>query len=433
MKQALVLGGGGSKGAYEIGVWKALRECNITFDLVCGTSIGAMIGAMIVQDQYEECYQLWDQMRVEDVIANGINLDFDMELLMSQKGKYKTIVQSYMEHKGADITPFEEMVDHLFDEKRFFSSKVDFACMSVNVSRMQPHAFTKGEMRCSIDPRDALLASAACFPAFPMRKIRGENYIDGGYYDNVPIQLARSLGADQIIAVDLKSVGTKKVWQPQSDVCYIEPYVTLGSFLLFDHQRIQRNMRLGYLDAMKKLGHQLGYIYTFPKKDRKHIDRWEEGFQAFHEGFSIPFRHQRISELYHSLLARQLSSSMQEYADYDHPYLRILELCAFVFDINDEQIYSFFAFLRILLECVETYTPSYDKLFDQKKTPAQIMEFIKDFSMRDLVYYTYHKLAMADEMTTKTLKLLAIGKPDCFLLGEMLLYCGKIAPACFSS
>lgn len=422
MKQALVLGGGGSKGAYEIGVWKALRECGITFDLVCGTSIGALIGTMVVQDQYEECCKLWDTIRVEHVIANGINLDFDLELMMSQKGKYKTIVQGYMEHKGADITPFEEMIDRLFDEKRFFSSNIDFACMSVNVSRMRPHAFTKGEMRCAVDPRDALLASAACFPAFPMRKIRGENYIDGGYYDNVPIRLARSLGAKRIIAVDLKSVGTKKIWQPQSDVLYIEPYVTLGSFLLFDHRRIKRNMRLGYLDAMKKLGHNIGYIYTFSQKDQKYIDRWEEGFEAFYERFSIPFRHQKIAELYHSLLARQLSSSIQEYADYDHPYLRILELCAFVFELSDERIYSLERFLHTLIETVEAYTPSYDKLFDEKKTPAQIMEFIKDFSMRDLIYYIYDKLSRTDETTTNTLKLLAIGKSDCFLLSEMLLY-----------
>ena len=54
MKRALVLGGGGSKGAYELGVWRALDELGISFDIVTGTSIGAMIGAMYVQKQYEE-------------------------------------------------------------------------------------------------------------------------------------------------------------------------------------------------------------------------------------------------------------------------------------------------------------------------------------------------------------------------------------------
>ncbi len=44
---------------------------------------------------------------------------------------------------------------------------------------------------------------------FPMREIDGERFIDGGDYDNVLIELARSMGADQIIVVDLKSVGNK--------------------------------------------------------------------------------------------------------------------------------------------------------------------------------------------------------------------------------
>ena len=58
MKRALVLGGGGSKGAYELGVWRALDELGISFDIVTGTSIGAMIGAMYVQKQYERCLAL---------------------------------------------------------------------------------------------------------------------------------------------------------------------------------------------------------------------------------------------------------------------------------------------------------------------------------------------------------------------------------------
>ena len=55
MKRALVFGGGGSKGAYELGVWKALDELGLSFDIVTGTSIGAMIGAMYVQKQYDCC------------------------------------------------------------------------------------------------------------------------------------------------------------------------------------------------------------------------------------------------------------------------------------------------------------------------------------------------------------------------------------------
>jgi len=421
MKTALVLGGGGSKGAYEVGVWKALRECGISFDLVCGTSIGALIGTMVVQDQYEECYRLWDHLRVEDIIVNGVNLDFDMDLLMSQKDKYKTILQSYVTHKGADITPFEHMVDTLFDAKRFFQSPMDFACMSVNVTKMAPHAFTKAEMRKDVNPCDALLASAACFPAFPMRKIKQDRYIDGGYYDNVPIELARSLGAKCIIAVDLKSVGTKKLWKPQSDVLYMEPYVTLGSFLYFDEKRIHRNMRLGYLDAMKKLKRYFGYIYTFPLHDQSLIDQFELRFEQYSSTASIVVKYKKINALYQTLLTHQLLSSVQEYADYDHPYMRMLELCAFFFEVNDEAIYSFPAFLADLSDRIQHYTPSYGR-FDEKKTARQIVEFMKGFAARDCIYYAYDKLCRQEEDTIRLLRLLAVAKPDDFLMAQMLVY-----------
>lgn len=420
MKTALVLGGGGSKGAYEIGVWKALRECELHFDLVTGTSIGAMIGVMVVQDQYDECYALWDQLTIDDVIMNGVNLDMDIELLMAQKDRYKTILQSYITHKGADISPFEAMIDRLFNHERFFSSPIDYACMSVNVSKLEPHAFTKEEMRHEVDPCESILASASCFPAFPMKTIHDEHYIDGGYYDNVPINLARSMGAEKIYAVDLKSVGTKKIWTPQEDVVYIEPYVSLGSFLLFDHKQIHRNMTLGYQDAMKKLDKYLGYIYTFFSSDTNSIDTFEEAFEKFCTSISFELKHELLSDLYHSVLKHQLLSSIKEFMEYDHTYLRILELLAWMFELTDEGVYSFESFCTLLMDTIHTYTPTYDLLFDEKKSPKQIFEFMKDFSSRDLVYYTIQRIHKNDSDTANLLKLIAVAKPDTFLLAVMV-------------
>jgi NTE family protein len=54
MKRALVLCGGGSLGSYEVGVWKYLREKQMHFDIVTGTSIGSINGAMVVMDDFEK-------------------------------------------------------------------------------------------------------------------------------------------------------------------------------------------------------------------------------------------------------------------------------------------------------------------------------------------------------------------------------------------
>ena len=249
MKRALVLGGGGSKGAYEIGVWKALDFMNQKFDIVTGTSIGSMIGVLYVQKQFDKVIELWEDLRVEDVMKNGVNLDFDLELLMSQKEKYRDFLTTYIQNKGVDISPFEVLLKKYFDAERFFSSDIDYACMTVNVTKRQPKAFYKRDMTAET-ALDYIIASGSCFPVFPMKKINDEMYVDGGYYDNVPIHLAENMGAEEIVAVNLKSVGVMRTNDIKAKVICIEPHVPLGSFLLFDKDIIQRNIQLGYQDTL---------------------------------------------------------------------------------------------------------------------------------------------------------------------------------------
>jgi NTE family protein len=89
-KTALVLGGGGSRGAYEIGVWQALRELGIKIDVITGSSVGAINGALIVQDTFDLAVSLWKEietpmvfdMEIKDIIANtGIGTNKLKDLL----------------------------------------------------------------------------------------------------------------------------------------------------------------------------------------------------------------------------------------------------------------------------------------------------------------------------------------------------------------
>lgn len=422
MKTALVLGGGGSKGAYEIGVWRALQELQIKVDIVTGTSIGAMIGVMVVQGQYEECCELWKSLKVDDVIANGVNLDFDLELLMSQKDRYKTIMQTYVTHKGADISPFVKLLHRMFDKQRFFSSPIDYACMSVNISKRKPQSFDKDDMKY-MDPCDAILASASCFPAFPLMKIGEDYFIDGGYHDNVPIALARSKGADVIIAVDLKSVGTLKVKDPQSDVVYIEPLVPLGSFLLFDHDVILRNMELGYQDAMKKLGKYDGYVYTF-EKDTNEFDYFEVSFQRYCESFAFPIKQPQCSQMYHSILKDHLSNTLKDVGEYAYPALRILEMCALLFDLDDIGIYTFHDFIALLKDTIKNDCANYDAFYDQAYTLEQMKDTLKEFSQKDVVFYFYHRLFLSPQKTSNITitKGLALLFSEAFMLAVMIFF-----------
>ncbi len=74
----LVLQGGGTKGSYHIGVWKALRQLGIEIGAVTGTSIGALNGAFIAQNMFDEALGVWENIKVNDVIDTDedVYLDF---------------------------------------------------------------------------------------------------------------------------------------------------------------------------------------------------------------------------------------------------------------------------------------------------------------------------------------------------------------------
>ncbi len=71
MKKGLVLAGGGSRGAYQIGVWQALRELDFQIQAVAGTSVGALNAAMVAQDDFEGALALWERLTTGDVLASA--------------------------------------------------------------------------------------------------------------------------------------------------------------------------------------------------------------------------------------------------------------------------------------------------------------------------------------------------------------------------
>ena len=78
-KTAIVLAGGGSRGAYQIGVWKALREMGIDYQLVTGTSVGALNGVLMVQQEYDKALAVWENISSQQVLGDMLegqeNLD----------------------------------------------------------------------------------------------------------------------------------------------------------------------------------------------------------------------------------------------------------------------------------------------------------------------------------------------------------------------
>ena len=72
MKRAIVLAGGGAKGSYHFGFWKAIRELGIDFQIVTGSSVGALNGAMMASGLYESGLEMWSSIKTPDIIETSI-------------------------------------------------------------------------------------------------------------------------------------------------------------------------------------------------------------------------------------------------------------------------------------------------------------------------------------------------------------------------
>ncbi|MBQ8599753.1 MAG: patatin-like phospholipase family protein, partial [Oscillospiraceae bacterium] len=258
---------GGSRGAYQIGVWKALRELGIDFHIVTGSSVGALNGALMVQGDFEAGLELWENISSKDVMTDILteeNLS-----TMKEAQVWRTFVRDVLEQGGCDITPLENTLRRLLDEPRFRSSPIDYALVTVEYPSLKPQELTKEQIPEG-QVCDYLLASSACFPAFKIKEINGSKYIDGGYHDNLPMNLALKLGADEIIAVDLQSMGIiRKPKMDENKLTIIRSHWNLGPFILFDKTYARRNIALGYLDAMKVFGRFYGWKYAFLPEDCK--------------------------------------------------------------------------------------------------------------------------------------------------------------------
>ncbi|MBE6149764.1 MAG: patatin-like phospholipase family protein [Firmicutes bacterium] len=319
--RALVLSGGGAKGAYQMGVWKALKKLNIKFDIVTGTSIGAVNGMLYVQNNYYKCLNLWNNIDF-DTLFDDFKIENDDVVLDNYINKILS--------GGIDTTKMKNLLYQVYNPKKLYKSKIKYGIATYNLSDNKVIYATKANTNPK-KLKEYILASATCFPIFKPTKIGSDNYIDGGYCDNMPINLAIDMGATEVLAVDLEAIGiTKKVKDESINVKYIRPTSKLDSLLMFDNKKVKRMIKLGYNDAMKFYNKLDGNIYTFKKNtiskiynlygylinkklkeyklDEINIKQFEEILEYILELFSIP-----VEEIYNvKQLLNVLESSILE-------------------------------------------------------------------------------------------------------------------------
>ena len=185
---AFVLGGGGVLGAVEVGMVRALLEAEIRPEIIVGTSIGAMNGALVAADPTSSVIgrlvELWASKQARDVFGDSAPRQ------LARLARGGTHLHS--------TAPLRAMLDReLRGIDHFEDLPVRFECCAASIERAAEHWFKSGRLV------DAVLASAAVPGLLPPIAIDGQHYIDGGVVNSIPVGRAVELGAGTIYVLQV--------------------------------------------------------------------------------------------------------------------------------------------------------------------------------------------------------------------------------------
>jgi NTE family protein len=209
-KIALVLSGGGARGAAHAGVLKILEEKNIPIDMIVGTSMGSFIGGLYASGKSPQ--------EIEDMLVSTdwhkyIRTEFNRKDIPIRKKKFQ---YTYPGRLGLGINSKNELVlptgilkreplllkflketehvDHIND---FDKLNIPFRAVATNIRNGDMVVLKSGKLG------EAIYASSAIPGGLQPIKLNGIDLVDGGVSSNLPIEVAREMGADIIIAVDV--------------------------------------------------------------------------------------------------------------------------------------------------------------------------------------------------------------------------------------
>ncbi|MGZ4494209.1 MAG: patatin-like phospholipase family protein [Nocardioides sp.] len=188
---AFVLGGGGLLGAVEVGMLRALLEAGITPDLVLGTSVGALNGAVFAAHPGDEIVKrliaLWESAATtKDVYGDG-----------AVRQVRRAVRTGTHLHSSR---PLRERLAQELGDLTFADLPIPFQCCAASIERAAEHWFTGGRVV------DAVVASAAVPGLLPPAVVDGEHYLDGGIVNSIPVGRAVECGARRVFVLQVGRV-----------------------------------------------------------------------------------------------------------------------------------------------------------------------------------------------------------------------------------
>ena len=352
-RRALVLAGGGARGSYQVGVWRALTELGWNPQIITGTSVGSLNGAMFALDLYETARDMWTSIRSQDVME----LPEETRNLTELHQFLRDVVRA----GGMDVTPLEEIVERVLDEDALRASPIRFGLVTVEKRGLKPRELPLEEIPKG-KVKDYLLASAACFPALRAKQIDGVQFLDGGYRDNMPTALAQKMGAEELVCVDLEGVGITLPNRTGLPTTMVRSYWELGDILHFDPDTARRNIELGYYDTLRAFGRLRGCAYAVAKNEQTAQDA-----AAFRQRFDAVQK--AVKAKYPVTLTADLALKLANMQDAE---LAPLEAAAEDVGVDPTRYYTVETLAKAFLEtCDRTRIEGFEPLFKGSGNAAQ--------------------------------------------------------------
>jgi len=252
----LALEGGGSRGAYQIGVMKAYIEAGYDFNGFTGTSIGAINAAAFAQGDFSTAAEMWTNLTTEklfDADACRILKITESKLDTVMLSKARNSLRRIIEEHGIDTSKIREIVNNFISEQKIRDSGKDYGLVTLSISERRHYELFLEDIRQG--ELLSYIAASACVPGFQSVVINENTFIDGALYDSCPINMLIKKGYNEIIAVRTKAPGVfRKVKAPKGvKVRIIVPTHDMGSILAFSPEKIRENIEVGYRDGQKSL------------------------------------------------------------------------------------------------------------------------------------------------------------------------------------
>lgn len=268
----VALEGGGARGAFHIGAIKALLEEGYKIDGIVGTSIGAFNAAMIAQGDFEKCFEMWYNISpkqlfdIEDkYMANVLKKNINIKTISYFSSEAKKIISN----RGIDSENLRKIVDDLVDEEKLRKSNIDFGLVTVELGSLSPIELFKEDIPKG-RLKDYIMASGR-YPGLKMEPLDGKTYVDGGVYDNCPVNLLTRKNYDEIIAIRLNTSKKLKHIRKDVNITEIQPSMDLGGTFIFTNNLAHRNIKLGYYDTIRVIRNLKGREYYIEPIDEKII------------------------------------------------------------------------------------------------------------------------------------------------------------------